>query len=85
MPPDLQENRRLVRHYFDLLNTNDLSGLEKIVSPDVVFFGPALQKASADERLSLSSLRPWVGSYPICVSQRERWSPREAEWQACSL
>jgi len=40
MPPDLQENRRLVRHYFDLLNTNDLSGLEEILSPDVVFFGP---------------------------------------------
>jgi ketosteroid isomerase-like protein len=30
----------LVRHYFDLLNTNDLSGLEEILSPDVVFFGP---------------------------------------------
>jgi steroid delta-isomerase-like uncharacterized protein len=40
MPPDLQENRRLVRHYFDLLNTNDLSGLEEILSPDVIFFGP---------------------------------------------
>ena len=40
MPPNLQENRRLVRRYFDLLNTNDLSGLEEILSPDVVFFGP---------------------------------------------
>jgi steroid delta-isomerase-like uncharacterized protein len=40
MPPDLEENRRLVRHYFDLLNGNDLSGLGEIVSPDVVFFGP---------------------------------------------
>ncbi len=40
MPPVLEENRRLVRHYFDLLNTNDLSGLEEILSPDVVFFGP---------------------------------------------
>src|SRR5919112_2353856 len=40
MPPDLKENRRLVRHYFDLLNTNDLSGLQEILSPDVVFFGP---------------------------------------------
>jgi ketosteroid isomerase-like protein len=40
MPPDLEENRRLVRHYFDLLNRNDLSGLEEIVSRDVVFFGP---------------------------------------------
>ncbi len=40
MPPDLEENRRLVRHYFDLLNGSDLSGLEEIVSPDVVFFGP---------------------------------------------
>src|SRR5215210_6680285 len=40
MPPDLQENRRLVRHYFDLLNRNDLSGLQEILSPDVVFFGP---------------------------------------------
>jgi len=40
MPPDLEENRRLVRHYFDLLNGNDLSGLEEIISPDVVFFGP---------------------------------------------
>jgi steroid delta-isomerase-like uncharacterized protein len=40
MPPDLEENRRLVRHYFDLLNGSDLSRLEEIVSPDVVFFGP---------------------------------------------
>jgi steroid delta-isomerase-like uncharacterized protein len=40
MPPDLQENRRLVRHYFDLLNRNDLSELQEILSPDVVFFGP---------------------------------------------
>jgi steroid delta-isomerase-like uncharacterized protein len=40
MPLDLEENRRLVRHYFDLLNTNDLSGLQEILSPDVVFFGP---------------------------------------------
>jgi ketosteroid isomerase-like protein len=40
MPPDLEENRRLVRYYFDLLNGSDLSGLEEIVSPDVVFFGP---------------------------------------------
>jgi steroid delta-isomerase-like uncharacterized protein len=40
MPPDLQENRRLVRHYFDLLNRNDLSGLQEILSPDVVFLGP---------------------------------------------
>jgi len=41
MPPNLEgENRRLVRHYFDLLNGSDLSGLEEIISPDVVFFGP---------------------------------------------
>jgi ketosteroid isomerase-like protein len=40
MPPDLQENRRLVRLYFDLLNRNDLSGLQEILSRDVVFFGP---------------------------------------------
>jgi steroid delta-isomerase-like uncharacterized protein len=40
MPPGLQENRRLVQHYFDLSNTNDLSGLQEILSPDVVFFGP---------------------------------------------
>ena len=40
MPLDLEENRRLVRHYFDLLNTNDLSGLQEIVSSNVVFFGP---------------------------------------------
>jgi ketosteroid isomerase-like protein len=40
MSPDLEENRRLVRHYFDLLNRNDLSGLQEIVCPDVVFFGP---------------------------------------------
>ena len=40
MPPDLEENRRLVRHYFDLLNGSDLSRVEEIVSPDVVFFGP---------------------------------------------
>ncbi|HSK82654.1 MAG TPA: nuclear transport factor 2 family protein [Rubrobacter sp.] len=30
----------MVRHYFDLLNRNDLSGLQEIVSPNVVFFGP---------------------------------------------
>jgi ketosteroid isomerase-like protein len=40
MPPDLEENRRLVRHYFDLLNRNDISELQEILSPDVVFFGP---------------------------------------------
>ena len=40
MPPDLEENRRLVRRYFDLLSGSDLSRLEEIVSPDVVFFGP---------------------------------------------
>jgi steroid delta-isomerase-like uncharacterized protein len=40
MQPDLEGNRRLVRHYFDLLNTNDLSGLQEILSPDVLFFGP---------------------------------------------
>lgn len=40
MPADLEENRRLVRHYFDLLNRNDLLGLEEIVSPDIAFFGP---------------------------------------------
>ena len=40
MPPNLEENRRLVRHYFDLLNTNELLGLQEILSPDVVFFGP---------------------------------------------
>jgi steroid delta-isomerase-like uncharacterized protein len=40
MPPDLEENCHLVRHYFDLLNGGDLSGLEEIISPDVVFFGP---------------------------------------------
>jgi ketosteroid isomerase-like protein len=40
MPPDHEENRRLVRRYFDLLNGSDLSRLEEIVSPDVIFFGP---------------------------------------------
>ena len=40
MPPDLKENRRLVRRYFDLLSGSDLSRVEEIVSPDVVFFGP---------------------------------------------
>jgi steroid delta-isomerase-like uncharacterized protein len=40
MSLDLEENRRLVRHYFDLLNGNDLSGLQEILSPNVVFFGP---------------------------------------------
>ena len=30
----------MVRRYFDLLNGSDLSGLEEILSPDVVFFGP---------------------------------------------
>jgi ketosteroid isomerase-like protein len=40
MPPDLEENRRLVRRYFDLLSGSDLSRLEEVVSPDVVFFGP---------------------------------------------
>jgi steroid delta-isomerase-like uncharacterized protein len=44
MPPNLQENRRLVRHYFDLLNTNDLFGLQEILSSDVVFFGPRAPK-----------------------------------------
>ncbi len=40
MPPDLEENRRLVRRYFDLLSGSDLSRVGEIVSPDVVFFGP---------------------------------------------
>jgi ketosteroid isomerase-like protein len=40
MPSELEENRRLVRRYFDLLNGSDLSRLEEVVSPDVVFFGP---------------------------------------------
>jgi ketosteroid isomerase-like protein len=40
MPPGLEENRRLVRRYFDLLNGSDLARLEEILSPDVVFFGP---------------------------------------------
>jgi ketosteroid isomerase-like protein len=40
MPSDLEENRRLVRRYFDLLNGSDSSRLEEVVSPDVVFFGP---------------------------------------------
>jgi steroid delta-isomerase-like uncharacterized protein len=35
-----RRERRLVRRYFDLLNGSDLSGLEEILSPDVVFFGP---------------------------------------------
>ena len=37
---NLEENHRLVRLYFDLLNRKDLSGLQEILSPDVVFFGP---------------------------------------------
>jgi ketosteroid isomerase-like protein len=40
MPQDLEENRRLVRRYFDLLNGSDLSRVGEVVSPDVVFFGP---------------------------------------------
>jgi ketosteroid isomerase-like protein len=40
MPPDLEENRRLVRRYFELLNGSDLSRVAEIVSPDIVFFGP---------------------------------------------
>jgi ketosteroid isomerase-like protein len=40
MAPDLEENRRLVRRYFDLLSGSDLSRLEEIISPDLVFFGP---------------------------------------------
>jgi ketosteroid isomerase-like protein len=40
MPPDLEGNRRLVRRYFDLLSGSDLSRVEEIVSPDIVFFGP---------------------------------------------
>jgi ketosteroid isomerase-like protein len=40
LPPDLEENRRLVRRYFDLLNGSDLSRLAEIISPEVVFFGP---------------------------------------------
>jgi len=85
MPPDLEGNRRLVRHYFDLLNGSDLSELEEIISPDVVFFGPAPQKASTDGRRSSSSCSPCVASPPISVSPRARWSPRGTEWQACSL
>lgn len=40
MPSELEENHRSVRRYFDLLNGSDLSKLEEVVSPDVVFFGP---------------------------------------------
>jgi ketosteroid isomerase-like protein len=40
MPPDPEDNRKLVRRYFDLLNASDLSMIEEILSPDVVFFGP---------------------------------------------
>jgi ketosteroid isomerase-like protein len=39
MIPDPEGNRRLVGRYFDFLNT-DLSAVEEILSPDVVFFGP---------------------------------------------
>jgi len=40
MDRDPDANRRLVGRYFDLLNESDLSTLEEILSPDVVFFGP---------------------------------------------
>ena len=40
MPLDPEDNRELIRRYFDLLNASDLSGIEEILSPDVVFFGP---------------------------------------------
>jgi ketosteroid isomerase-like protein len=40
MQPDIEENRRLVRRYFDLLNGGDLFAAGEVLSPDVVFFGP---------------------------------------------
>ena len=40
MQPDVEANRRAVRRYFDLLNGDDVSTAEEILSADVVFFGP---------------------------------------------
>jgi ketosteroid isomerase-like protein len=40
VPPEAEENRRLVRRYFEVLNEADLSGTEEVLSQDIVFFGP---------------------------------------------
>jgi steroid delta-isomerase-like uncharacterized protein len=40
MRPDPEENRRLVRRYFELINGSDLSAADEVLAPDVVFFGP---------------------------------------------
>ena len=40
MQRDVEENRRLVRRYFELLNETDLSAAGEILSHDVEFFGP---------------------------------------------
>jgi ketosteroid isomerase-like protein len=37
---DVEENRRLVGRYFDLLNGSDFSAAGEVLSPDVVFLGP---------------------------------------------
>jgi ketosteroid isomerase-like protein len=38
--PDPEENRRLVRRYFDLLNGGNLSRGDEVLASDIVFFGP---------------------------------------------
>jgi ketosteroid isomerase-like protein len=38
--PDPEENRLLVRRYFDLLNGGDLSRGDEVLASEVVFFGP---------------------------------------------
>jgi ketosteroid isomerase-like protein len=40
VPPEAEQNRRLVRRYFELLNEADLSAAEEVLSPDMVFLGP---------------------------------------------
>jgi ketosteroid isomerase-like protein len=40
MHPDPEENRRLVRRYFDLLNGGDLSRSDEVLASDIVFFSP---------------------------------------------
>jgi steroid delta-isomerase-like uncharacterized protein len=40
MHPAVEENRGLVRRYFDLLNESDLSAAGEVLAADVAFLGP---------------------------------------------